>query len=36
LPYTEAGLIYYRTDYPELDSQEFKTCFAFVGYRLTY
>lgn len=34
--YTEGGMIYYRTEYPELDSMEFKTYFAFVGYQISY
>ena len=36
LLYLESGLIYYRTDYPDLDSRELKTYFTYLGYRVTY
>jgi len=29
-------LIYYRTDYPDLDSRELKTYFTYMGYRVNY
>lgn len=36
LIYLESGLIYYRTDYPDLDSRELKTYFTYMGYRVNY
>ena len=36
LVYLESGLIYYRTDYPDLDSRELKTYFTYMGYRVNY
>lgn len=36
LLFTEGGMFLYRTDYPDLDSNDLKVYFAYVGYRYTY
>ena len=34
--FSEGGLIYYRTKYSELDDQDFKIWFAYLGYRYSF